>query len=906
MRSLLHPWIGLLLFSLLCLGGSTSADRAQAQAPAPTSEAKPQTPTAPLVLESSKIRLSVSPATGGYELVDKRTGVVWSSSPRQPRLGTMTLNDGKADRTVPLDHFRATVATRVLTLTHAAAGADDAALAVRIELLPDDETLQVSAQSSDPRLRRLRLLDDALWVADVDHGSVLVPVRLGLLIPADNGRAFRHEFRTSEYEGCHAEMVGLFKGGSAALVTWHDADAVFSLTSVTEKCPVPGVKQVLLPSLDVSPKVGTMQIRLLGQATFGQLAGAYREVAKQKGYLVTWEEKLRTLPRREALFGASNVKLWTCLNRRMNEESTKEESVRVEWTFDQAAQIAEHLKNDLQIDRVLFILGGWTNGGYDCRHPDIMPAAPECGGNQGLADCVRRVAKLGYTLGLHDNYQDMYRDAPSWGEDWLMKDRAGKPRVGGRWLGGRAYLTCSPKALELAQRPQNLPEVAKRIGAGAYFIDTTYAVGLQECFDPKHPLTRADDMHWKQELSNYARGLFGIFGSECGREWAIPCSDFFEGLSGVSGEFYHNRDLLKQLGATPVPVFEMIYHDCIQIYGKYGYQPEKATHYVLHHLLVGRPLNYHQVPPGLYWHNTAASEPLRLRPSMAKVEPIGPRRFRITYRWKVEKPITGQWRTFVHFTSPSGRILFQGDHAPTPAVDQWQPGEVTIGPFEIAVPDVKPGGVDIRVGLVRAAEDQRAILDAADDGERRYLVGRIQVRADKLAFEEAAPSAKATSDGLFLRADHGWAQGLHPVDRFLKNTHEILSPVNRLSSQLRLTEYEMLTPDGGVRRSQFGDGRIDVVVNLGDGDYTYHSKRWGDVVLPPDGFLACAPEFLAFSAREFRGLKYESLPLFTLQSLDQKPLEESARVRVFHGFGDARLNWAGRTLDVPRETLLEK
>lgn len=858
--------------------------------------------TDPLLLDSPKISFSISPGSGAYQIADKRTGVTWSSNPRQPRLGTVVLSDGKADQLLPLNQFRATVAPRLLELSHTLPGAGNSTLGIRIELLADDETLRISAACTDTRLRRLRLLDEALWVTDADHGSVLVPVRLGLLIPADSGKDFQHDFRTSDYEGCHAEMVGLFKAGSAALVTWHDTDSVFHLESVTQNVPVPSSRQALLPSLDLSPKSATFDIRLLGDASYGEVARAYREVAKAKGYLVTWEEKLRELPRREALFGASNVKLWTCLNRHMNEESTAEESVRVEWTFDQAAQIAEHLKNDLEIDRVLFILGGWTNGGYDCRHPDNMPAAPECGGNEALADCARRVAAMGYTLGLHDNYQDMYRDAPSWSEDWLMKDREGNVRMGGRWLGGRAYLTCAAKALELAQRPQNLPEVNKQIAPGAYFIDTTYAVGLQECFDPHHPLTRADDMHWKQQLSRYARGLFGIFGSECGREWAIPCSDFFEGLSGVSGGHYHNTDLLDQLGAEPLPVFEMIYHDCIQIYGKYGYQPEKATHYVLHHLLVARPLNYHQVPSGLYWRDTAPDESTPAQVSVADFEPVGPNRFRISYRWKVEKPITGQWQAFVHFTNPSGKILFQSDYTPSPPVDQWQPGEITMGPFEVAVPDLKPGTFDIRVGLFRPEADVRAKLQGPDDGEHRCLVGRIRTDSQSIAFEQAPPAVTPASEGLFLRADNGWAEGLHPMDRFLKNTHEVLSPLNRLSSQMLLTDYERLTPDGSVRRSVFGDGQIEVVVNLGQNDYTWQSGRWGDVVFPPAGFLAHAPEFLAISVKRFQGLDYQNVPLFTLQSLDEKPLEESARIRIYHGFGDSRLSWKNRTLDVPRQS----
>lgn len=859
----------------------------------------------PLVLESAKVRLRVEPTTGVYDLTDLRTGITWSGNPRQRRLGTVKFADGDAERTLPLDTFQAAVRENALELTHALPGAEGARLAVRMELLSDGETLEISATSDDARLRRIRLLDGALGVTDSGHGSVLVPVRLGLLIPADNGKTFQHAFRTSGYEGCHAEMVGLFQGGSAALLTWHDADSVFHLESIAQKCPVPDAKQVLLPSLELSPASARLRIRLLGNATLGQVARAYRTVAREKGYLVTWEEKLRELPRREALFGASNVKLWTCLNRRMNEASTAEESVRVEWTFDQAAQIAEHLKNDLELDRVLFILGGWTNGGYDCRHPDIMPAAPECGGNAGLADCARRVAGLGYTLGLHDNYQDMYRDAPSWSETWLMQDREGKLRQGGRWLGGRAYLTCSPKALELAQRPQNLPEVARAISPGAYFIDTTYAVDLQECFAPDHPLTRADDLRWKQELSRYARGHFGIFGSECGREWAIPCSDFFEGLSGVSGNSYHNTELLDQLGATPVPVFEMIYHDCIQIYGKYGYAPEKAAHYVLHHLLAGRPLNYHQVPPGLYWKNLEDAPSAHARVSIDRFEPIGGNRIRIAFRWKVEKPISGPWRAFVHFTNAKGRILFQSDYVPQPPVEQWQPGEVVAGPFEVAVPQSTAGLIDIRTGLFLPKEDVRARLDGPDDGERRIVVGRLQIQDGAIALEAVPPSAPAVSEGGFVRADGGWAEGLHPLDRFLKNTHEILSPLNRLSSQFLLTDYEFLTPDRQVRRSVFGDGRIEVVANLGQTDYAFHSGRWGEVVLPPNGFLVHAPEFLAFSARRFGGLTYDRLPLFTLQSLNGQPLEQSARVRVYHGFGDARLPWAGRTLEVPRETVVE-
>jgi hypothetical protein len=209
------------------------------------------------------------------------------------------------------------------------------------------------------------------------------------------------------------------------------------------------------------------------------------------------------------------------------------------------------------------------------------------------------------------------------------------------------------------------------------------------------------------------------------------------------------------------------------------------------------------------------------------------------------------------------------------------------------------------VGLFKPKEDVRAKLDGADDGERRYVVGRLQIKADGVAFEEAPPGPADTSEGFFVRADNGWAEGLHPLDRFIKNTHEVLAPLNRLTAQMPLSEYELLTPDGSVRRSVFGDGSIEAVANFGASDYTLHSQRWGDVVLPPNGFLAQAPGFLAFSAKQFGGQSYGRAPLFTLQSLDGKTLERSRQVRVFHGFGDSALAWKGKTVDVKRETVLK-
>lgn len=72
-------------------------------------------------------------------------------------------------------------------------------------------------------------------------------------------------------------------------------------------------------------------------------------------------------------------------------------------------------------------------------------------------------------------------------------------------------------------------------------------------------------------------------------------------------------------------------------------------------------------------------------------------------------------------------------------------------------------------------------------------------------------------------------------------------------------------------------------------------------MLPPWGVVVESPRFAAFYARRWGGQAYPDGALFTLRSLDDRPLLNSRQVRIFHGFGPATLAWRGRTWTVPRE-----
>lgn len=861
--------------------------------------------SAPLTIETPHLAFTADAASGRMELRDRDAGVTWASASAEPRIGTATLRVEGKERRVRLAGGEGVKTDGGIVLSfHPLEDRPEAVCRVTVRAEADGRTLAIryEADASLP-IEKMRLLDDLLATTGGERGAVLVPVRAGLLIPADSGKTFTHRFDTYAYEGCHLAMFGLLKGGAALLAAWDSPDAAVDVRSTIG----PDGRQTLAASLELWKNARTFRLRVLGPGDHVTVARAYREIAKERGLLVPWSEKLKGHPERAQLFGAVNFKLWSVLNRRMNEDSTREESVRVNWTFDEAAQVAEHLRRDLQLERVLFTLGGWIHRGYDNQHPDILPAAPECGGDAALADCAERVRRLGYVFGLHDNYQDIYRDSPSWDEGLVMRNAAGELVKGGVWAGGRAFLTCSPKALELAKRPQNLPAVRKLVGPAGYFIDTTFAAGLHECFSPAHPLTRADDLRWKQALADYAREVFGIFGSECGREWAIPHADFFEGMTGVSGGNFHNETLQEKLGAEIVPLFELVYRDCIAAWGKYSYDPAHAAGYVLQHILFGRPLNHHSIPPHLYW-KSVDPEPLALKPGVAEMKRRDARTLEVTWRWEVGKTPPADWRPFVHFTDADGNIKFQGDYTPQPGVKEWPPGEVRQGPFAVRVPEGMSGAFEVRVGLYDPATGARARLERLESDQRSYRVGKVRIGADGVAFEpEPAPAQSTGGDpALFVRADGGWASGMHSLDRFVKNTAEVLSPLHELTATMPMTRHEFLSPDRKVQRAVFGTGAdaFTAVVNMGATDYRHASKLGGEVLLPPFGFVVEGPAFAAFHARSWSGLRYDDPPIFTLRSLDGQPLATSRRVRAFHAFGDARLSWRNQTHTVTRETVI--
>jgi hypothetical protein len=136
------------------------------------------------------------------------------------------------------------------------------------------------------------------------------------------------------------------------------------------------------------------------------------------------------------------------------------------------------------------------------------------------------------------------------------------------------------------------------------------------------------------------------------------------------------------------------------------------------------------------------------------------------------------------------------------------------------------------------------------------------------------------------------------TDQFIKNTYEVLSPLGRDTALLPMTGHRFVTPDRKVESTRFGTD-IHITVNYGQADYATPQA-----VLPQWGFLIEGPALVAFYARSYGGLQYAEPALFVIRSLDGKPLASSRQVRIYHGFGDSRVEFRGKTLEVATEKLV--
>jgi hypothetical protein len=129
----------------------------------------------------------------------------------------------------------------------------------------------------------------------------------------------------------------------------------------------------------------------------------------------------------------------------------------------------------------------WQRYGYDVKLPDHPPSNPAYGGDEGMIAFGKAANQCGYIWPLHENYIDLYPDAPSYDPTARVLRADGTPSPAWHNAGTKVQsfgLKCN-RPLGYAQ--QNAPEIHRRFSTTAAYLD------VHTCVPPWHQLNHEAD-----------------------------------------------------------------------------------------------------------------------------------------------------------------------------------------------------------------------------------------------------------------------------------------------------------------------------------------------------------------------------------------------------------------------------
>jgi hypothetical protein len=143
--------------------------------------------------------------------------------------------------------------------------------------------------------------------------------------------------------------------------------------------------------------------------------------------------------------------------------------------FRDIARNLEMLK-DAGLDNCAVIIHVWQRSGYDNALPMHFPANAGQGGDAGMQELVRTAKRLGYFIGLHENYVDYYPNYDLFNEQDIALDADGKRVLAWYHPGNKIQsFAVKPNAILRLAATQS-PEINRRYNSNASFLDVHSAV----------------------------------------------------------------------------------------------------------------------------------------------------------------------------------------------------------------------------------------------------------------------------------------------------------------------------------------------------------------------------------------------------------------------------------------------
>lgn len=121
----------------------------------------------------------------------------------------------------------------------------------------------------------------------------------------------------------------------------------------------------------------------------------------------------------------------------------------------------------------------------------------------------------------------------------------------------------------------------------------------------------------------------------------------------------------------------------------------------------------------------------------------------LTYKFVVapDAKFDADYWVFVHVLDPTGELLWNDDHQPTPPTTQWKPGQTVEYTRTVFVPNYPYiGEATVRLGLYDTKTTNRLTLNAPQASRKEYVVAKFQLQPQ--------------SENIFLIYKDGW----HPAE----------------------------------------------------------------------------------------------------------------------------------------------
>ncbi|MCS6860481.1 MAG: hypothetical protein NZT92_09200 [Abditibacteriales bacterium] len=493
------------------------------------------------VMENERLRVAVNPIVGSIAVRDKVSGYDW----RQPNVGT------GASATPRFRNVRTLPNGVAFEADFGVTRGKPNTVIVSLTLPPQGSDLVIDADMADRHAEVNGFAFLEPFVLDTPKGVLAVAdYSNGHLYPLDLNPLPRSYFDGGRLDLPFVGVCDLERGMGYAMILETSDDAAVRCNSY----PISG-RSVAAPQVIWHPSQGRFAYprrliyRFTSSGGYVALAKAYRAYAKEQGLLVTLAEKLQRNPNLRRLFGAPDV--W-------GDASLK---------FAREAKAAG-------VDKMLI---------HGRASPQDMKAINE----------------LGYLTSEYDNYTDILPVEEGKEIDSnhdKLPDAAVLKADGQRMT---AWLTWDKKTQYMKRCPSLwvnaakvvIPKVLQTHPFLGRFIDVTTAEGLYECYDEKHPLTKAQKRQCGPALLGFVRAQNLVVGGEHGIWWAVPYLDYIEGM--MSGGFYSwpagylirpksKDETFDQLGRAGgmaggfaayekwgighewrVPLWELVFHDCV-------------------------------------------------------------------------------------------------------------------------------------------------------------------------------------------------------------------------------------------------------------------------------------------------------------------------------------------------------